>query len=601
MKKNIFTTIFLSIFFLTSCETIDSIRPSRDIVKTSPDSLRLTNSGPVIGTEGEEGIHIWFGVPYAEAPLGKLRWKAPRNVNSWDKVYEATNFGSPCVQIQSSLTGGGLAKPGDIIGNEDCLYLNIYAPSYNVNSVPKEINRLPVMVWIHGGGNTSGMTSEYNPERFVVSQNIIVVTISYRLGLFGWFSHPELRKKSDDIDASANFGLLDQIKALEWLRDNIEVFGGDKNNITIFGESAGGQNVIALYVSSLAKGLFHRAISQSGGITLTSIEDAEEIDRNIHPLGKDYRYRHKTTKELVNSLLNEGIINTHFHETGNIEELMNLESHDLMRNWSKGKAWEGTTQLARIIGDDLVLPKDSILAALRDKDRHANVPIILGVNKDENKTFNLFDEELVTNILNFTFIVKDPFFYDLKSDYQSLAWRSNAVDTPADAIVNGGYSNVYAYRFDWDEQPSILGMDFSFLLGAGHGLEIPFVMGDFDFGRQTRFLFTKKNESERIKLSKLIMQYWAHFAKDGYPNAQLENAVQWDKWPKGGINKDRIMILDTEQSNAPRMSNGYAPHDKLVNIFENDERSLKVNNKCSFLKDVYSWVDNWQIKNDACR
>ena len=601
MKKNIFTTIFLSIFFLTSCETIDSIRPSRDIVKTSPDSLRLTNSGPVIGIEGEEGIHIWFGVPYAEAPVDKLRWKAPRNVNSWDKVYEATNFGSPCVQIQSSLTGGGLAKPGDIIGDEDCLYLNIYAPSYSVTSVPKERNKLPVMVWIHGGGNTSGMTSEYNPERFVASQNIIVVTISYRLGLFGWFSHPELRNKSDGIDVSPNFGLLDQIKALEWLRDNIEGFGGDKNNITIFGESAGGQNVIALYVSPLAKGLFHRAISQSGGITLTSIEDAEEIDRNIHPLGKDYRYRHKTTKELVNSLLNEGIINTHFHETGNIEELMNLDSHDLMRNWSKGKVWEGTTQLARIIGDDFVLPKDSILAALSDKNRHANVPIILGVNKDENKTFNLFDEELVTNILNLTFIVKDPFFYDLKSDYQSLAWRSNAVDTPADAIVNGGYSNVYTYRFDWDEQPSILGMDFSFLLGAGHGLEIPFVMGDFDFGRQTRFLFTKKNESERIKLSKLIMQYWAHFAKDGYPNAQLENAVQWDKWPKGGINKDRIMILDTEQSNAPRMSNGYAPHDKLVNIFENDERSLKVNNKCSFLEDVYSWVDNWQIKNDACR
>ena len=601
MKKNIFTTIFLSIFFLTSCETIDSIRPSSDIVKTSPDSLRLTNSGPVIGIEGEEGIHIWFGVPYAEAPVDKLRWKAPRNVNSWDKVYEAKNFGSPCVQIQSSLTGGGLAKPGDIIGDEDCLYLNIYAPSYNVTSVPKEINKLPVMVWIHGGGNTSGMTSEYNPERFVASQNIIVVTISYRLGLFGWFSHPELRNKSDGIDASANFGLLDQIKALEWLRDNIEGFGGDKNNITIFGESAGGQNVIALYVSPLAKGLFHRAISQSGGITLTSIEDAEEIDRNIHPLGKDYRYRHKTTKEFVNSLLNEGIINTHLHETGNIEELMNLDSYDLMRNWSKGKVWEGTTQLARIIGDNFVLPKDSILAALSDRNRHANVPIILGVNKDENKTFNLFDEELVTNILNLSFLVKDPFFYDLKSDYQSLAWRSNAVDTPADAIVNGGYSNVYAYRFDWDEQPSILGMDFSFLLGAGHGLEIPFVMGDFDFGRQTRFLFTKKNESERIKLSKLIMQYWAHFAKDGYPNAQLGNAIQWDKWPKGGTNKNRIMILDTEQSNAPRMSNGYAPHDKLVNIFENDERSLKVNNKCSFLEDVYSWVDNWQIKNDACR
>ena len=601
MKKNILTVTFLSIFAFTSCTTIDSIKPSSDIIKTSPDTVRSTNSGPVIGTEGEEGIHIWLGIPYAEPPIEKLRWKAPRNVSSWDKVYEAINFASPCVQIQSSLTGGGLAKPGDIVGNEDCLYLNIYAPAYTINSVPNENNKLPVMVWIHGGGNTSGMTSEYNPQKLVASQNVIVVTISYRLGIFGWFSHPELRNRSDGLDASANFGLLDQIKALEWLRDNIENFGGDSNNITIFGESAGGQNVIALYVSPIAKGLFHRAISQSGGITLTSIADAEDIDRAAYPLNGNYKYRHKTTKEFINNLLNEGIINTHLNETGNIEELINLKATDLMLSWTTGEVWEGTTQMARIIGDGYVLPKDSILDALKDKNRHANVPIILGVNKDENKTFNLFNEELVTNILNLTFIAKDPFFYDLKSDYQSLAWRSNAVDTPADAIVGGGYPNVYAYRFDWDEQPSILGMDFSFLLGAGHGLEIPFVMGDFDFGRQTRFLFTKKNEYERNKLSEIIMQYWTHFAKEGYPSNESDNITPWEKWPKGGINQNRIMILDTNRSNAPRMSNGYVPHNKLVSIFENDERSLKVDNKCYFLEDVYSWVDNWKIKNNVCQ
>ncbi len=601
MKINFLTVTFLSIFTLTSCTTIDSIKPSSDIIKTSPDTVRSTNSGPVIGIEGEEGIHKWLGIPYADPPIEKLRWKAPRNVSSWDKVYEATSFASPCVQIQSSLTGAGLAKPGDIVGNEDCLYLNIYAPAYIINSVPNENNKLPVMVWIHGGGNTSGMTSEYNPQKLVASQNVIVVTISYRLGIFGWFSHPELRNRSNGLDASANFGLLDQIKALEWLRNNIENFGGDKNNITIFGESAGGQNVIALYVSPIAKGLFHRAISQSGGITLTSIADAEDIDRVVFPLKGNYKYRHKTTKEFINNLLNKGIINTHLNETGNIEELINLKAADLMLSWTTGEVWEGTTQMARIIGDGYVLPKDSILDALKDKNRHANVPIILGVNKDENKTFNLFDKELVINILNLTFIAKDPFFYDLKSDYQSLAWRSNAVDTPADAIVEGGYPNVYAYRFDWDEQPNILGMDFSFLLGAGHGLEIPFVMGDFDFGKQTRFLFTKKNEYERNKLSKVIMQYWAHFAKKGYPSNESKNITLWDKWPKGGINQNRIMILDTEKSNAPRMSNGYVPHNKLVTIFENDERSLKVDNKCNFLEDVYSWVDNWKSKNNFCQ
>ena len=126
------------------------------------------------------------------------------------------------------------------------------------------------MVWIHGGGNTTGMPSEYNPEVFVRSEEIIFVSIAYRLGIFGWLSHPELREQGGE-DSSSNFGLLDQIMALKWIKENIQFFGGDPNNITIFGESAGGQNVIALYSSPLSRGLFDKAISQSGGTTVTSL------------------------------------------------------------------------------------------------------------------------------------------------------------------------------------------------------------------------------------------------------------------------------------------------------------------------------------------
>ena len=602
MKKITTTLIILIIFLLTGCETIDSVRFEKPIKQPSPETFRTTASGPVIGIEGKENVHMWLGIPFAEPPLDSLRWKAPRQKTLWEDVRKVIDFSQPCVQFQSSITGDGLAKPGEIIGSEDCLYLNIYAPPFKINSIPQDEKRLPVMVWIHGGGNTSGMTSEYSPEVLVKSQNVIVVSIAYRLGLFGWLSHPEIRNNSEGLDRSANFGLLDQIQALEWIKQNIKYFGGNPNNITIFGESAGGQNVIALYVSPLAKGLFQRAISQSGGIGLTNFNDAERIDRNIYPLGSHYKYRHKTTEEWVSSLRQLGLINTYLYETNNLKDLRSLTTEELLKIWDKKQFLDEDRQMPRIIGDGIVLPADSILDSLKDINKHANVPIILGVNKDENKTFNLFDEEMVTNILNLTFIVKDPFYYDLKSDYQSLAWRSNAVDAPADAILDSGYDQVYTYRFDWDEEPKIIGMDFSFMLGAGHGMEIPFVMGDFEMGRETRFLFTKKNEEQRLILSEAMMNYWTQFAKSGSPNGEItENLPFWKKWPAGGKNQDRIMILDTKKSNGPRMSNGYVPKDKLVLIFDSDPRSSKVTDKCLFLNDVYSWVDNWKELNNSCK
>ena len=602
MKKITTTLIILIIFLLTGCETIDSVRFEKPIKQPSPETFRTTDSGPVIGIEGKENVHMWLGIPFAEPPLDSLRWKAPRQKALWEDVRKVIDFSQPCVQFQSSITGDGLAKPGEITGSEDCLYLNIYAPPFKINSIPQDEKRLPVMVWIHGGGNTSGMTSEYSPEVLVKSQNVIVVSIAYRLGLFGWLSHPEIRNNSEGLDRSANFGLLDQIQALEWIKQNIKYFGGNPNNITIFGESAGGQNVIALYVSPLAKGLFQRAISQSGGIGLTNFNDAERIDRNIYPLGSHYKYRHKTTEEWVSSLRQLGLINTYLYETNNLKDLRSLTTEELLKIWDKKQFLYEDRQMPRIIGDGIVLPADSILDSLKDINKHANVPIILGVNKDENKTFNLFDEEMVTNILNLTFIVKDPFYYDLKSDYQSLAWRSNAVDTPADAILDSGYDQVYTYRFDWDEEPKIIGMDFSFMLGAGHGMEIPFVMGDFEMGRETRFLFTKKNEEQRLILSEAMMNYWTQFARSGSPNGEItENLPFWKKWPLGGKNQDRIMVLDTKKSNGPRMSNGYVPKDKLVSIFDSDPRSSKVTDKCLFLNDVYSWVGNWKELNNSCK
>ena len=273
--------------------------------------------------------------------------------------------------------------------------------------------------------------------------------------------------------------------------------------------------LLLLYASPLAKGLFEKAISQSGGTTVTSIKDAENINRTDNNLEGNYKYRHLTTDEWINVLNKKGLISSKFDDKNILTDLRSLSAPSLMSAIAKGDFWNEQKDLARIIGDDIVIPMKGILNSLSDKNTHADVPIILGINRDENKLFNFFDKTYVSNFFNIYFRVKDPFYYDLISDYQSLAWRSNGLDTPADLILSSGQDNVFAYRFDWDEEPKVLGMDFSLLLGAAHAFEIPFLMGDFDFGDQTSFLYDKRKIVERDKLSSFMMKYWSEFARSG--------------------------------------------------------------------------------------
>ena len=599
-KIKTITYLFFVILLLGGCETTQSVRLNLEENLLSPETRLMTDNGPVIGFIDQLGVKKWLGIPFAEPPISELRWRAPIKINNWKTLKEVNSFSPPCTQFQSSLTADGLVKPGDIIGSEDCLYLNVYAPNSSKNKLENNNELLPVMVWIHGGGNTTGMPSEYNPEIFVKTENIIFVSMSYRLGFFGWLSHPLIREQSG-LNASSNFGLLDQILAVQWVKDNIQFFGGNPNNITIFGESAGGQDVIALYTSPIAKGLFERAISQSGGTSVTSIADAEKINRYDSTLKNNYKYRHLTTEEWIDVLYKKGLINSKFDDEELLSDLRSLSSHDLMNAIAKGEFWDEQRDLARIIGDDIVVPKEGILGSLSDSNKHANVPIIFGINKDENKLFNFFDEKYVSNFFNIYFRVRDAFYYDLISDYQSLAWRSNGLDTPADLVKNSGQENVYAYRFDWDEEPKVLGMDFSLLLGAAHAFEIPFIMGDFDFGDQTSFLYDKKKTQERDRLSLSMMSYWAEFARSGNPStSNNSNLPKWTSWKSGGLDSFRIMILDTLSSGGPKMDKSYVPISNLVSIFNEDIRSNEVDDKCEFLNIAYSWVDNWKVKNNSC-
>ncbi len=200
----------------------------------------------------EDGLTIYRGIPYAAPPVGDLRWRAPQPAAKWQGVRNASEYGRACVQTNAAISN--LPAP-----SEDCLFVNVWTPAKRAS------DRLPVMVWIHGGGFTAGTPAEklYHGE-WLAAKGVVVVSVGYRLGVFGFMAHPALSAESDH-HVSGNYGLLDMIAGLQWVQKNIAAFGGDARRVTVFGESAGAIAVSQLCASPLAKGLFQGAISESGG------------------------------------------------------------------------------------------------------------------------------------------------------------------------------------------------------------------------------------------------------------------------------------------------------------------------------------------------
>jgi para-nitrobenzyl esterase len=255
------------------------LSPEEEAVKrTSPSSVRTLSTGDIIGLQGKHGAHVWLGIPYAQPPVGDLRWKAPLRALPWEGRKEMLGYGAQCPQLPVI---ENIDADRAYVGVEDCLRLNVWAPTYHKDGVPTADEALPVMFWIHGGGNTVGsggsdLVQIYDGSMMATEQKVIVVSVNYRLGPMGWFFHDALRETSGtQEDASGNYGTLDLISALGWVQENIEAFGGNPANVTIYGESAGGFNVLSLMASPLAKGFFHRAIVQSGGLNIFTREQAQ--------------------------------------------------------------------------------------------------------------------------------------------------------------------------------------------------------------------------------------------------------------------------------------------------------------------------------------
>ena len=562
---NLFRPVIFLFFLITSL-----IANAESIVETS--------SGIVDGYKKGRVLY-WDDIPYAKPPIGELRWKAPRTINNSKNIIspKENNY---CVQRPSSL--GGPGGEGLYVGTEDCLYLDISAP------VRKESELLPVMFWIHGGGNTSGLKDLYDFNKMVRRHNVIVVRINYRLGPFGWFYHPSIQGFQSGIDKTSNFGTLDIIAALRWVKKNITLFGGDPENITIFGESAGGHNVLSLLVSNKSKGLFDKAISMSG--YTTSIDPIDAFKQE-----KESSTSSHTSSEIVKKILEDFVDQKEEYTNQEIREvLLNLTTEDFFKHYANRETYE---EIPLLTSDNIVIPKMGLRRALYEEDYVNKVPTIAGSNRDEVKLwlataeyFVELDFSPVGSLLSIPKVrLKNEDAFEAFNYYRSHAWKIRGVDIPLEGLYKSGNHNLFAYRYDWDDHRRYVVGDFKKLIGAAHATEIPLLAGNAKLvgGYPLSDLIYPAGKS-KLFTSRNMMRFWTNFAKNGEPG-ESTNSIEWDPIVKDKELTSSYIILDRKEN--LKMNNNKKTFKSLAEELHIDKRVNDLE-KCVILLQMFTFVGN---------
>ena len=547
------------------------------------EDLKVFTTSGVTEGYSKNNVIIWDDIPYAEPPVGDLRWKAPRKINKKSNIIlpKDDNF---CIQRTSSLGGSSQFSDDLISGTEDCLYLDIYAPTQ------KSQELLPVMFWIHGGGNTSGLKDLYDFSKLVKRHNVIVVTINYRLGPLGWFTHPSIQNLQDGLDKTSNFGTLDIISALDWVNKNITSFGGDSGNVTIFGESAGGHNVLSLIVSKKAKGLFHKAISMSGYTESISLEDAYR--QNKQSPTSNY-----STWEVVNKILKDQS-EKNLQDQHSLKELRNtlysLSGKEFYQYYAERENFE---ELPLVTNDGIVIPKIGLKESLSLKEHINNVPTIAGSTRDEVKIWLAFSEYFVSvdySVSGSLFglpkvILNNEDAFEAFNYYRSNAWKVRGVNDPLNSLAKAGNSQLYAYRVDWDDRRKFLIADFKKLFGAGHALEIPLLTGNTKLvGGPPVSNFMYPKSISRFYTSRNMMKFWANFAKFGDPGYSTNN-IKWEYYNVDENKLSSYIILDKKKN--LKMSSDDLTLRKLSQMVYADSR-LNETEKCVVIYQMFTYVGN---------
>ncbi|WP_236790851.1 carboxylesterase/lipase family protein [Amycolatopsis sp. GM8] len=503
----------------------------------APKSTVPTTSGPVRGLV-LDGMHRFLGIPYAAAPVGAHRWRPPAPQEGWRLPRDAFAYGSVCAQNNISYPGFGFSS-----NTEDCLYLNVYAPE-GVDAGAK----LPVMVWIPGGGLFIGGSNDHDPSALVKDGRVVFVSFNYRINVFGFFSHPAINAEDHEI---GNYGIMDQQAALRWVRDNIAGFGGDPANVTIFGQSAGAISVWCHLMSPASAGLFHKAIVQSGGASpLVATRGTRDFEQTGLDLARDAGATRHTS-----------------------EELRALQTSDLLAAnlLPEGTFGAGKYEIGHTV-DGSVLPEP--MADLFTSGRFHQVPVINGTTRTEFHWFQgmlelstgqpvpaesygpILSQALTTlpDMLLGRSVSPDRFEDVAKTyrpeDYGSASEAMSAAIGDCGVISLGNQrvnrvlrrfvEDVYSYEFDAPHTatpwPPV-----SFPYGSAHTKDLQYLFPGFRGASGAPVPL----EGEDLRLASTMVHYWSTFARHGTPNSP---ASQYPAWNRYDAVRDNAMLLTVPES-----------------------------------------------------
>lgn len=529
-KKNRFWQMSLSTVLaatlLAGCGGSGSGSDDDEEELASASTERTVSQGKLNGTL-ENGMLSFKGIPYARPPVGNLRYTAPQPAGSWEGTLEAKEFGGSCIQPQSTF--------GASESTEDCLYLNVYPPE-NADG------NNAVMVWIHGGAFETGSGDSYVPSG-LIKQDAVVVTLNYRLGVLGFLSHPDLA--SEDPDGySGSWGLLDQQLALQWVQDNIASFGGNPDNVTIFGESAGGASVMAHVVSPAATALFHKAIVQSGAYTGTQPSQADieaagdAFYQGLTPGCNDIaciRSLDAATIQSAQAAAGLSFVPSRRGDvlpqsistalaTGSYNKVPMITGSNL-DEWRLFVAIGELTRIQAFIAGGAT-PADAVMQAMLKPADYANeIASTLGL-PSAAAAGGIEAEYPLSDYANNTSIALSAVGTDAIFACNTLGQSAQLVPTSENA--------VYVYEFVDQDAPKIIPEGNTFDLGAAHAFEIQYVFND----RQSRAAALADGgrgmTGAQLDLADAMTGYWAQFAKTGDPNSSMGTGVNWPTLNSGG-------------------------------------------------------------------
>lgn len=485
----------------------------------SPEQTRVVHlaDGNLQGAVVKD-VDEYLGVPYAAPPVGDLRWRPPQAPAHWTGTLQATKFGNTCPQQQR----GVFAAPST---TEDCLYLNVFAPNAKAVGATKQ----PVMVWFYGGGLFSGESNDYDASKLVRRGGVVVVTLNYRVGALGFLSHPAINAEGHPF---ANYGIMDQQFALKWVQRNIAAFGGDPAKVTIFGQSGGGTAVMANLVSPLSKGLFHRAINESG----TRI--AVTAPATMLQAGQDFAAAAGCADQSAKCLRALTVEQVLDHQAPIVKHVTDFPSvdgtvitHQALEAFSKGEF----NQVPILTG----LVRDEQAFFLPEANTHKPLTA-----DDFGRYAASFGAEHATALLS-----KYPLASYASASFAEIAMAQGAKSCTARLLDRQWvkYVPVYAYEFDDRTAPSYF-PDVSYPMRAYHTSELQYLFPLFHGGQGTPHPL---NDAQQ-KLSDAIVDYWTTFARYGSPNHAGANKLP--AWPRYAADKDNIQSLN---SPAPETVEGY--------------------------------------------